>query len=122
MYCNPAVYAVIINVLCRSRVNKTMNRLTTAMLSEILLKAKMITPEAGEGDQLNRTVQRMKLPEKPGRPCPGGGCISDEVSAIESPSALTWRCPASRTGRHEDLITDAVRPPCRNARSGRSIR
>jgi general secretion pathway protein E len=86
-----------------------MTKLTTETLSEILLKAKMITSEQAKEIKLKQDVQRMKILKARGDHLRGRVHLEDEVSAIEVAASLELKMPGeSGLVLTEDLITEAV--------------
>lgn len=88
----------------------SMNRLTTDLLSEILLKANKISPEQAREIKIKQDVQRMKLLKARGETLHRGRMhIEEEVSAIEVAASLDLEMPGL-PGRvlTEDIITEAV--------------
>jgi general secretion pathway protein E len=88
----------------------SITRLTTDLLSEILLKANMITAEQAREIKVKQDVQRMKVLKARGETLHRGRMhIEDEVSAIEVASSLDLEMSGA-PGKilTEDLITEAV--------------
>jgi general secretion pathway protein E len=86
-----------------------MNKLTTEILSEILIKAKMITPEQAKEIKLKQDIQRMKILKARGDHLRGRVHLEDEVSAIEVAVSLDLEMPGEPgTKLTEDMITEAV--------------
>jgi len=87
-----------------------MTKLTTDYLSDILLKACMISPEQAREIKVKQDVQRMKLLKARGETLHRGRVhIEEEVSAIEVAASLELEIPGS-LGQvlTEDLITEHV--------------
>ena len=87
-----------------------MKRLTTDLLSDILIKAGLLSPEQAREVKLKQDVQRMKLLKARGETLHRGRVrLEEEVSAIEVAASLNLETPGAR-GRAltEELITEAV--------------
>jgi general secretion pathway protein E len=87
-----------------------MTKLTTDLLSDILIKAGAITPEQAREIKIKQDVQRMKLLRARGETLHRGRVhLEDEVSAIEVAASLVLES-AGAPGRvlTEDIITEMV--------------
>jgi general secretion pathway protein E len=87
-----------------------MTKLTTDVLSEILIKAGKLTPEQAREIKIKQDVQRMKVLKARGDTIPRGRMhIEDEVSAIEVAASLNLEIPgAPGQVLTEDVITETV--------------
>jgi general secretion pathway protein E len=87
-----------------------MNRLTTDLLGDILLKAGVITPEQAKEIRIKQDHQRMKILKSRGETVHRGRLnLEEEVSAIEVAASLELE-PPNGPGKvlTEDLITELV--------------
>jgi general secretion pathway protein E len=87
-----------------------MNRLTTEILCDILLKAKKVSPEQAREIRIKQDVQRMKILKARGETVHKGRVnLEEEVSAIEVAASLGLAPPeASGQTLTEDMITEIV--------------
>jgi general secretion pathway protein E len=88
----------------------SITRLTTDILSDILIKAKKISPEQAREIKIKQDVQRMKVLKARGETLHRGRMhIEDEVSAIEVTASFEFEAPG-QPGQilTEELITQTV--------------
>ena len=91
-------------------VAKTMTRLTTDHLSDILMQSGKLTPEQAREIKMKQDVQRMKIFKARGETLQRGRLhLEEEVSAIEVAASLNLTMPGPSGGTlSEDIITEAV--------------
>ena len=87
-----------------------MTKLTTDLLSDILIKAGKLLPEQAREIKMKQDVQRMKVLKARGESVPRGRMhIEDEVSAIEVAASLDLVVPGTTDQvLSEDMITEIV--------------
>jgi general secretion pathway protein E len=87
-----------------------MNKLTTDILCDILLKAKKISPEQARDIRIKQDVQRMKILKARGETVHKGRVhLEEEVSAIEAAASLGLESiEAPGQALTEDVITEIV--------------
>ncbi|HEY6010505.1 MAG TPA: type II/IV secretion system protein, partial [Nitrospirota bacterium] len=87
-----------------------MTKLTTDLLSEIMIKAGVITPEQAREIKVKQDVQRMKVLKARGETLHRGRVhLEDEVSAIEVAASLNLESPGAPCKvLTEDVITELV--------------
>ncbi len=88
----------------------SINRLTTDILSDILIKANKISPEQAREIKIKQDVQRMKVLKARGETVQRGRMhIEEEVSAVEVAASLELELPG-QPGKvlNEEMIMEAV--------------